>query len=249
MKLVSFTINKYIKPSHPSEYEDYRQEGYTALCKAALNFNPNYGIKFSSYAIPAIYNAIKRYRGLNSQVKKPGNWHKSHSDVCLENIDFDTALDEDVMKKVCKKLNMTERQYMACLPAFNFSELISFESIIEIKEDTKQNVDNIIDYEKDVLNVILPKLEKLLRKSGINKQHVIDRFLDLISDSYYNTKLNCEDIEQKYGISRQAYYKSVKLCKDKLMQHINDSEFNDIRDILYTNMSIIDYEKQLDFIC
>ena len=83
----------------------------------------------------------------------------------------------------------------------------------------------------------------------MKKQDFINRFLDSISNAYYNKKLSCEEIEQKYGISRQAYYKGLQVCKDKLAKHLEDGNLKELKDILYTNLSILDEENRLEFIC
>lgn len=57
--------------SVPIEFEDRRSLAYIGLVKAAGRFDPEKGIKFASYAVPAMRNEIlmgqrseKRYRGL-----------------------------------------------------------------------------------------------------------------------------------------------------------------------------------------
>lgn len=54
--LSRFVIKKYFRQGkgYPIEYEDMEQIGYLALCKAARNYDPDKGIRFSSYACRAI---------------------------------------------------------------------------------------------------------------------------------------------------------------------------------------------------
>lgn len=56
-RIVYSTLKRFNIPSY--EYNDYKQEGLLALCRAAVNFNPEIG-KFSTYAFRGMY--IIRYR-------------------------------------------------------------------------------------------------------------------------------------------------------------------------------------------
>ena len=52
---VASRTNAYGEP-----FEDKRQNGYIGLRKAILNFNPELGFKFSSFAVPLIWSTIRR---------------------------------------------------------------------------------------------------------------------------------------------------------------------------------------------
>ena len=56
-KLVVFCLNKL----HCSNNEDCEQEGIIALWKALKTYEPNKGVKFSTYAIQCIINSILTY--------------------------------------------------------------------------------------------------------------------------------------------------------------------------------------------
>lgn len=58
MKLVPFTLAKYFGENTARD-EDLVSIGNLALCQAAATFDPDRGIKFSSYAIKCIMNAIR----------------------------------------------------------------------------------------------------------------------------------------------------------------------------------------------
>lgn len=59
IKLVHHICKRYKNSYH--EYEDLFQEGCAGLVTAASRFNPEFGNKFSTYAIPYIEGHIKRY--------------------------------------------------------------------------------------------------------------------------------------------------------------------------------------------
>ena len=59
LPLVRFMVRKYYM-GIPMEFEDKLSVGNIALCKAAANFNPNRGCKFSTYASNVIDWEMKR---------------------------------------------------------------------------------------------------------------------------------------------------------------------------------------------
>lgn len=59
MRLVLSVIQKYIHAKN--SYDDLFQVGCIGLIKAIDNFNPNFNVKFSTYAVPMIIGEIRRY--------------------------------------------------------------------------------------------------------------------------------------------------------------------------------------------
>ena len=59
MRLVLSVIQKYIHAKN--NYDDLFQVGCIGLIKAIDNFNPDYNVKFSTYAVPMIIGEIRRY--------------------------------------------------------------------------------------------------------------------------------------------------------------------------------------------
>ena len=251
MRLVNFAIAKYVSPPSRDEYEDYLQTGYLGLCLAALNYDKNSGIKFGSYAIKAIINTIYEYRRYSSNIKKPKKWGKAHfeiNDQILDNLD--KVLDKDVVKAICSKLNITERQYMICLPTLNLSQLLSEDetniSHIDVK-DNSQNMTAILEYESDILNICLEKIRDILLDKAYTNEEGVSRFLDYIYNSYHQIHLSEEDIKSRYGISRQAYYKSIKKYKDYLVSNLHNEDLKYIRNVINENIAIREIENFREF--
>jgi RNA polymerase sporulation-specific sigma factor len=59
MPLVSAISKKFLNRGY--EYDDIFQIGCMGLIKAVNNFDPNYNVKFSTYAVPMIMGEIKRF--------------------------------------------------------------------------------------------------------------------------------------------------------------------------------------------
>jgi len=80
------TIMKRFSSYTTSSKEDLYQVGILALLKAYQNFDPNYGVKFSSYAYPYVLGEISKY------VKDDRSIHVSH-DVIKLNASLERAKD------------------------------------------------------------------------------------------------------------------------------------------------------------
>ena len=61
LALVTFVMNERIQYVRRDEWDDVFQEGAIGLCMAAALFNPEQGVKFASFAVPCIVNAIYAY--------------------------------------------------------------------------------------------------------------------------------------------------------------------------------------------
>lgn len=59
MSLVATISKRFLNRGY--DYEDIFQIGCVGLIKAVNNFNPNFNVKFSTYAVPMIMGEIKRF--------------------------------------------------------------------------------------------------------------------------------------------------------------------------------------------
>lgn len=72
IKLVPYTYAKYGNAfsSYPEHREDFLSEGFAGLYRAALKFDANKGVEFSTFAVYCILNNMRMYlRTLNKQPK------------------------------------------------------------------------------------------------------------------------------------------------------------------------------------
>ena len=67
LKLVLSTLKKFYKANE--NLDDLFQVGCVGLIKAIDNFDLNYGVKFSTYAVPMILGEIKRYMRDNNSIR------------------------------------------------------------------------------------------------------------------------------------------------------------------------------------
>jgi RNA polymerase sigma factor (sigma-70 family) len=73
--LVKHVIKVMKRTNHPAtrimEYEDAMSAGMIGLCKAAMFFDENYGVKFITYAYMGIRNTIIRYSRYSQAITLP----------------------------------------------------------------------------------------------------------------------------------------------------------------------------------
>lgn len=67
MPLIKSIVRRYINKQ--IEYDDLMQLGRLGFIKAINNFDVNYGVRFSTYAVPMIAGEIKRYIRDNGAIK------------------------------------------------------------------------------------------------------------------------------------------------------------------------------------
>lgn len=104
-RLVRFVIKKYFRngQGYPVEYEDMEQIGYLGLCKAARDYDPSRGVKFSTLATLAISNAIlKHLRALNMPKRRP-----KLSPVSLQQKYFNTAGNSTTLAEIIPDKGMS----------------------------------------------------------------------------------------------------------------------------------------------
>lgn len=62
MPLVNYVVKKFFSNlQHRCEWDEMLQIGYIGLIKAAEKFDEDYGVAFSTYAVPVIKGEINRY--------------------------------------------------------------------------------------------------------------------------------------------------------------------------------------------
>ena len=65
--LIKSIVKRYLRKG--MEYEDLYQLGCVGFLKAISNFKPDFGVKFSTYAVPMIAGEIKRFLRDDGEIK------------------------------------------------------------------------------------------------------------------------------------------------------------------------------------
>ena len=98
MPLVSSISKKFINRGY--DYEDIFQIGSMGLVKAIKNFDDNYNVKFSTYAVPMIIGEIKRFLRddgiikVSRNVKSLARKLRFDKEILIKELDREPTIDE-----------------------------------------------------------------------------------------------------------------------------------------------------------
>ena len=163
--LIKSVIKRYIDKG--IEYDDLYQLGSLGFLKAITNFDENFGVKFSTYAVPMIAGEVKRFlrdngiikvsrsvKTLNLQINKFINEYV---------INYDTSPNIDI---IAKNFGLTNQEIVFAMesgrkPISLFSTINDEENksvcIIDKLEDS--NIDNDMD-----LFLVYKEIQKLSKR-------------------------------------------------------------------------------------
>lgn len=161
--LVKSCVSKFLFKN--SDYDDIFQAGCLGLTRAAKKFNPEFGTKFSSYAVPFILGEIKNFFNNNNKIKLSRNNQKIYKIINTEREEFCIKNNrEPTLNELSEKLN---------IPVENILEALeSHQNIISIEEN------NLICEKKS--NIFEESHEKYINtkidiRNAINKLNNIDK--------------------------------------------------------------------------
>lgn len=119
-KLIRFSIRDWLAQA-PYLEDDMIGEGRIALWRACLNFKPDKGYKFSTYAVSVIRRAVERnvFSYLNRQKRQATvlSYHAvieggdEYADFWLVDDSMDKVIDNIEAKVVIKKFSKTNREW------------------------------------------------------------------------------------------------------------------------------------------
>lgn len=137
--------------------EDLGQVGAIGLIKAVDNFNINYDVKFSTYAVPMITGEIKRFLRDDGMVKvsrtlKENGWKiRKEAERLSNELGRDATLEE-----LCAATEMKREDVVLALEAAN--EVESLHKTVFQKEGSEISLMDRIPSEKDESEEVLDRL-------------------------------------------------------------------------------------------
>jgi RNA polymerase sporulation-specific sigma factor len=105
-RLVYYVAKKFIKRAQflKVEFDDLASEGMIGLIKAIRKFDSNYGVKFSTYAVPVIEGQIRRFlRDSNPGLK----FSRMAKEISIK-IDGNESV-EEIMERVSSEKSLCRR--------------------------------------------------------------------------------------------------------------------------------------------
>lgn len=170
--LVKSCVSKFLFKN--SDYDDIFQAGCLGLTRAAKKFNPEFGTKFSSYAVPFILGEIKNFFNNNNKIKLSRNNQKIYKIINTEREEFCIKNNrEPTLNELSEKLN---------IPVENILEALeSHQNIISIEENnlTCEKKSNIFEesHEKYV-NTKIDIRNAINKLSNLDKKIINMRFFE-----------------------------------------------------------------------
>lgn len=205
--LISSVAKRFINRGY--EFEDLFQIGSIGLIKAIKNFNPEFNVKFSTYAVPMIMGEIKRFlrddgiikvsRSMKDIVKKARNVKEKLSKELQR---------EPTINEIASELNVTSEDL-----AFAMDSMVTPEYLYDIISQDDGSPVFVIDkicQEKNVDNEITDKIalkEVLAKLDPKSRQIIILR--------YFKDKTQVE-IAKVLGISQVQVSRIEKKVLSKM---------------------------------
>ncbi|MBQ8615516.1 MAG: SigB/SigF/SigG family RNA polymerase sigma factor [Clostridia bacterium] len=215
-KLISFNspliksiVKRYLNKG--VEYDDLYQLGAMGFVKAINNYNPEFNVKFTTYAVPMIAGEIKRFLRDDGTIKVSRSI--KHMAIEIKNFITEyakTHLNNPTLEIIAKSLNLDPNDVVLALEA-NVTPLSLNEKYNET-DNTLTIMDKLSDnFSVDTLNNKLALRELIETLNAREKQVIIMR--------YYLDKTQSE-IAKELGVSQVqiSRIENKVLCemKDKL---------------------------------
>jgi len=193
MRLVLSVVQRF--STKQDNVDDIFQVGCVGLIKAMENFDENFNVKFSTYAVPMIIGEIRRYLRDNSSVRVSRNLRDiaykalQARDKLAQNKPEDPNIDE-----IAKEAGLTTREVLNALDAI--SEPVSLYE--PIYNDSNEAV-LVMDQIKDFKNGNDEFIEHVALKEALNKLN--GREKEILWLRYFLGKTQVE-ISEQVGISQ-----------------------------------------------
>ncbi len=193
MGLVWSVVKRFYNRGH--EPEDLFQIGCIGLIKSIRKFDPSFGVKFSTYAVPMIMGEIKRFIRDDGIIKVS----RSMKELAIKAMSVRELMikennSEPTVSELADRLSVSPEELAAALEAGLRPESI-YNSQAEDGKETKALVDRLEckeDYEAEIVDKLL--VRELLDRFG-------EREKKIIVLRYFKQKTQSQ-IAQMLGISQ-----------------------------------------------
>ncbi len=193
MRLVLSVVKRFA--TRRDNVDDIFQVGFVGLIKAMENFDENFGVKFSTYAVPMIIGEIRRFLRDNSSVRVS----RSLRDIAYRALQARDRLSkicssEPKLEDIAKEAGLKLGEVLNALDAI--SEPISlFEKVYNDSDESMLVMDQI----KDVKNSSEEFIEHIALKEALNG--LKNREKEILWLRYFLGKTQVE-ISSHVGISQ-----------------------------------------------
>lgn len=207
LRLVLSVVGRF-NPKRDSA-DDLFQVGCVGLIKAIDNFNPDFAVRFSTYAVPMIIGELRRYQRDNNAVRvSRGIRDLAYRALQIKEEVSRTEGREATLAEIAKGLRVSERAVGEAMEAI-VEPVSLFDSVYGDEDDKMYVIDKLADegeasdgwIESIALNEALGRL--------------VGRERDIIMRRYYKGKTQME-IAEEIGISQAQVSRLEKSAIDKM---------------------------------
>ena len=211
MRLVLSVIQKYIHKKAPSD--DVFQVGCVGLIKAIDNFDPKFGVQFSTYAVPMIIGEIKRFLRDSNSLRVS----RSLRDIAYKALMARDRLMKDTEREptIDEIAIALELPYKSVYFALNATGNITSLNDIVRDEGNKEIV--MLDKIASTESGADEWLEDVMLKSAIKQ--LSDREREILSMRYFQGKTQIE-VSQEVGISQAQVSRLEKTALEGIKKNM-----------------------------
>ena len=193
--------------------DDLFQVGCVGLIKAIDHFNPDFEVRFSTYAVPMIIGELRRYQRDNNVVRIS----RGLRDLAYRAL----QVKEDVSRKegrdatlseIAKRLDVSERAVGEAMEAI-VEPIYLYDSVYGEDEDKMYVIDKLSDESEESDSWI----ESIALKEALSK--LVGRERDIIRLRYYKGRTQME-IASEIGISQAQVSRLEKSAIEKLRKYM-----------------------------
>ena len=211
LRLVLSVIRRF-SPKNDT-LDDLFQVGCIGLIKAIDNFNPQFDVRFSTYAVPMIIGEIRRFQRDNNSVRVS----RGIRDLAYRALKVREQIARDEQREasigeIAKILGEDERAVAEATEAI-VEPISIYDSVYHDGEDGVYGIDQLADESQrdDIL------IENIALKEALKKLN--EREMSIISRRFYKGKTQME-IAAEIGISQAQVSRLEKQAIDKLRKYM-----------------------------
>ena len=193
---------------------DLFQVGCIGLIKSIDNFNLDFDVKFSTYAVAMIIGEIRRYQRDNNSVRISRSVRDlAYKALQIKELVSRTEAREATIKEIAENLGESEKAVGAAMEAI-VEPVSLYESVYNDGEDSVYVIDKLADER----NTSEDWVESISLKDAMKKLN--ERELGIITRRFYRGKTQME-IADEIGISQAQVSRLEKGAIDKLRKYMS----------------------------
>ena len=211
LRLVLSIIQRFT--NRKENIDDLFQVGCIGLIKAVDNFNTEYDVKFSTYAVPMIIGEIRRYLRDNNTIRIS----RSVRDLAYRSLQVREEIVnerqcESTVDEIAAKLGESREDVIRAMEAI-IEPISLYEPVYSENGDSIYVMDQLSD--SDSSDEIW--LENIVLKQAMGKLN--EREKKIINMRYYNNKTQME-IAEEIGISQAHVSRLEKGALEQIRKHL-----------------------------